>query len=235
MKAVVITGISSGLGRSLFKILADSEFKIVGISRRFLPEQTQKAQHSGGRIVLLKADLAAAWQDLGVPHLRQTLEQIDCTDIVFVSNAGTIHPVSSAERADPVTVRDAMAVNMLAPMLLVRELSAHVRRIGGNLAILNVSSGAASRPIAGWSSYCSAKAGIRMFLDVVAEENADQSAVRVVHIDPGVLDTGMQETIRKSDKSDMPSRDVFVRLEEEGRLRNPDDVARELVSRYLEP
>ena len=234
MKAVIITGISSGLGRSLFRILSDSGLKVVGISRRFLPEQTEKAQRSGGRIVLLEADLAATWQIPGIPRLRLTLDQLGCADLVFISNAGTIQPISATGHADPVAIRDAMAVNMLAPMLLVRELCEHVHRIQGRLTILNISSGAASRAIAGWGSYCSAKAGIRMFLDVVAEENANSPAVRVVHIDPGVLDTEMQTTIRNSDKSDMPSRDVFVRLDIEGKHRNPDDVACELVSRYLE-
>lgn len=233
MKAIVVTGISSGLGKSFFKILSGSEAKVVGISRRFLPEQREAAREFPERIVLLTMDLSASWHKLDTMLLERALERLACPELVFISNAGTIHPISPVDRAEPESIRNAMAVNMLGPMLLTRVLSGHVGRTNGKLTVLNISSGAASRAIAGWSSYCSTKAGIRMFFDVLAEDNAGRSAVKVIHIDPGVLDTGMQEAIRMAGKSDMPAKDAFVRLATEGKLRNPDDVAHELVSKYL--
>ena len=72
-----------------------------------------------------------------------------------------------------------------------------------------------------------------MFFDVLAAESAGASQVRITQIDPGALDTGMQKAIRSAERSDMPARDDFIRLKKEGKLRDPEDVASEIVSKYL--
>jgi len=63
--------------------------------------------------------------------------------------------------------------------------------------IINLSSGAAHRPLEGWSAYCAAKAGTAMLTAAVALEAGD-GGVRVYGFQPGVVDTSMQERIRGS-------------------------------------
>jgi len=62
-------------------------------------------------------------------------------------------------------------------------------------SIINVSSGAAYRPLEGWSSYCAAKAGLTMMTRSIALE---APGVRVFGFSPGTIDTDMQVKIRAS-------------------------------------
>ena len=53
--------------------------------------------------------------------------------------------------------------------------------------MINISSGAAHRPLEGWSAYCSAKAGLAMLTNAIALECAG-AGVRVFGLAPGVID-----------------------------------------------
>src|SRR6185436_10822491 len=63
--------------------------------------------------------------------------------------------------------------------------------------IVNVSSGAAYRPLEGWSSYCAAKAGLAMMTQSIALETAG-SGICLFGFSPGTIDTDMQVKIRAS-------------------------------------
>jgi benzil reductase ((S)-benzoin forming) len=92
--------------------------------------------------------------------------------------------------------------------------------------ILNISSGASFNAYSGWSVYCSSKAGLDMFTQVAGlEQNAEAQSTKVFALAPGIIETGMQELIRTTDESLFPERDKFIRLYEEGKLSNPDDIA----------
>ena len=65
--------------------------------------------------------------------------------------------------------------------------------------VVNISSGAASSPYAGWSVYCASKAGLDHFTRCVGLEQRGQAfPVTCIALAPGVIDTGMQEVIRAS-------------------------------------
>ncbi len=89
------------------------------------------------------------------------------------------------------------------------------------LTFVNISSGAANRAISNWSLYCSSKAFIEMFFNVAEKEYERH---RFFNIDPGVMDTNMQKSIRDSDFPDLSD---FQKLEKEGKLRATKDVALE--------
>jgi NAD(P)-dependent dehydrogenase (short-subunit alcohol dehydrogenase family) len=67
----------------------------------------------------------------------------------------------------------------------------------GGGTIVNVSSGAAIRPLEGWSAYCTAKAGLAMLTRAIMLENT-ATGIRVFGFQPGTTDTDMQVTIRAS-------------------------------------
>ena len=58
--------------------------------------------------------------------------------------------------------------------------------------VINVSSGAAVNPFAGWSAYCASKAGLSILTRVLAIEESDARGIRVYGFLPGVVDTEMQ-------------------------------------------
>jgi NAD(P)-dependent dehydrogenase (short-subunit alcohol dehydrogenase family) len=85
----------------------------------------------------------------------QRLGSID----ILVNNAGVIEPIGALVQSDPAAWRRSIEVNLLgayhtAHATLPRMLEA------GKGTVINISSGAAHRPLEGWSAYCSAKAGL---------------------------------------------------------------------------
>ena len=86
--------------------------------------------------------------------------------------------------------------------------------------VVNISSGAAVKPIGAWSAYCAAKAALTHLTAVLAVE---EPRIISVALRPGVVDTEMQAVIRREGPSAMdPERAAyFVQLKEEGRLEPP--------------
>lgn len=119
-----------------------------------------------------------------------------------------------------------MRINCLAPLMIANFLTKTAQAQGRPLLVLDVSSGAACRPIRGWQAYCTSKAAYKMGLDVLAAEN---SHIQVVHFDPGVMDTSMQALIRAQHVESMPEVEVFRSYREKGTLKAPFTVATELI------
>jgi len=137
--------------------------------------------------------------------------------------------VATLDAVDPGLLARNLAVNLVAPMLLMRRFlrmteGVPVRRV------INISSGAGRRPIPGWSAYCAAKAGLDMASRVAAlEARSRGQAVEVVSLAPGVIDTGMQGAVRDASPEEFPDVERFRRMKAEGGLRPADDVAADIL------
>jgi benzil reductase ((S)-benzoin forming) len=94
--------------------------------------------------------------------------------------------------------------------------------------LVMISSGAARTAYPGWSAYGAGKAALDQWARAVAAEQQRRGGVRVHSIAPGVVATAMQAHIRGMDAADFPPVDRFRRLHADGRLEDPDDVARRL-------
>merc|ERR1712157_30278 len=94
--------------------------------------------------------------------------------------------------------------------------------------ITAISSGASLRPIASWSAYCVAKAGLDMWVRCVAEEGKHNN-ISAIAVSPGVVDTGMQADIRSVESRDLPEQSKFVELYTSGQLAKSDQVAAQLL------
>jgi benzil reductase ((S)-benzoin forming) len=93
-------------------------------------------------------------------------------------------------------------------------------------SVVNISSGAAINAVMGWSAYCISKAALNMVTKCIAVETA--AARRLVYsisVNPGPLDTRMQERIRNADKNKSPAAERFSKMYLEGKLKKPEDVA----------
>ena len=66
-----------------------------------------------------------------------------------------------------------------------------------------------------------------MFYEVAKSEYEEH---RFFNIDPGVIDTNMQKSIRNSDFPDVSN---FKDLQEEGKLKSPNHVASEILNTVL--
>lgn len=176
---VLVTGASGGLGQAIAHACAKRGARLVVTGRR------EDALHELASAI----DAEVVVADLSDPHSVETLVgQVGEVD-VLVSNAalpgcGALASFSDAE------IDRALAVNVRAPMLLSRHLSAGMAdRRQGHLVF--VSSLAAAFPTPGLSIYNATKAALSSYALSLRAELAD-SGVGVSLVHPGpISETGM--------------------------------------------
>lgn len=223
-RAIIITGASRGLGFELLDLLVEADARPIALGRRLDPRHEAAAARNA--CVFVHADLSVL-PSLDQIDLAGSLPQA-ADEIVLISNAGVVEPIGTLGVIDAASLVTAFAVNALAPAVLARKLLATADAQGIRLRILNISTGAARRPLPGLAAYCASKAAAAMVFDCLTEERPD---VAIEHIDPGVLDTDMQSMLRSTDDPALPVRQMFVKFETEGKLQHPRDVARDILTR----
>ncbi|MPZ72947.1 MAG: SDR family NAD(P)-dependent oxidoreductase [Nitriliruptorales bacterium] len=219
---VWITGASSGLGAALATTAPFDDARVVSISRSPGPDGTEH----------LPADLAepVAWSAVET-HLLARLTGFDGGHAVFVHNASTLDPIGFAGEVDSPAYRANVLLNSAAGQVLGHAFLKAVAESGfdGRAVLVMISSGAATSAYPGWSSYCAGKAALDQWVRAVGEEQRSRdTGVTVLSIAPGVVATAMQEQIRATDEADFPPVQRFHELHDSGRLRDPEDAARDL-------
>ena len=93
------------------------------------------------------------------------------------------------------------------------------------LNIVNISSGATRSAYEGWGEYCSTKAALKMASQIFGLEEKDDANKTMLLLEPGVINTPMQNQVRQSDKSEFPMLDKFINLHKDGNLVEAEDVS----------
>jgi benzil reductase ((S)-benzoin forming) len=216
-KVFIITGANRGLGKAIVDLLIENENNfIISISRRLNEEQRN---YSKENFYFLKADLS---NNSISEKMRSINLLITGNDICYINNASIIDPISKIEDLNDEAIDKIISVNIKSTIIITKYLLRNFHQ--NKLTFVNISSGAASRAINNWSLYCSSKAFIKMFFNVAEGEYKQHS---FFNIDPGVIDTGMQKSIRNSDFPDVSD---FQKLEKEGKLQSAKDVAKEIIN-----
>lgn len=149
---------------------------------------------------------------------------------VLVNNAGVVDPVGMIDRVDAADLERAIAVNLAAPLVLMRRFLEATATLAKKRRVINISSGAGRRPVFGWGAYCAAKAGLDMATRVAAlEAGTARTGVELVSLAPGVIDTAMQGVIRSSSPEDFVDVERFRRLKADGELRPAAAVADDIL------
>jgi len=223
---VWITGSSRGIGAALAASVPYPDARIIDISR----SGPSVAAPDGAVIEHLTADLAdpSAWAAVEA-HLLAQLGDFTGERAVFLHNAGTIHPIGFAGEVDSAAYRRNVLLNSAAPQALGHAFLKAV--IDSNFArealLAMLTSGAASTPYEGWSSYSAGKAAVDMWVRATGAEQAMRGRrTRVVAVAPGVVDTAMQEHIRTMDEADFPRVGKFIDKHQSGQLTPPEEAAR---------
>jgi len=221
----LVTGASKGIGRSVSLELAKAGATVVLLARESeeLAQALEDVRHHAG-------DSIAVACDLGVPvdienAAKVVLEMTDRLD-GLVHNAGDIQPIKPLLQSDASGWARSMMVNLVGVQHLTQALAPALRG-EHRTRVTTISSGAALRPLASWSAYCTAKAGLDMWTRCLAEEGAE-SNITAVSVAPGIVDTAMQNTIRSAKPEDFPLRENFVNYHKDGQLSDPDAVASSL-------
>ena len=91
--------------------------------------------------------------------------------------------------------------------------------------IVNISSGAARSAYEGWGEYCTSKSALKMACQVMGAENKSNSRLCILNLEPGVINTPMQDKVRNSDPKSFPKLSKFTDLHKNGELLEPEEVA----------
>ncbi|MCG7344499.1 SDR family NAD(P)-dependent oxidoreductase [Sporosarcina sp. ACRSL] len=221
MNITIVTGASKGIGYELMKQLKEKGDKVIGIAR----------SNPNGDEDLIIADLSKTDRLTGM--ITSILEEnlSIATSFTLINNAGTVEPIGFIGSIDESKLTDALAVNLTAPMILSNAFIAALEKFEGRKRIVNISSGAGRKPYEGWGVYCTTKAGLDHFSRVVSiEQEKTEFPVEIVSIAPGIIDTGMQETIRSSNAEDFPLLERFIDYKEHGYLSSAAETANKLIA-----
>jgi 3-oxoacyl-[acyl-carrier protein] reductase len=194
-KIAIVTGGSRGIGAAAAMALAGAGATVMLVARDGMAASRTAAAivASGGHACGISCDVA---DYAGVEAMvDETSRRFGDPDIL-INNAGVIEPIGALAQSDAAAWARNINVNLIGAYNAVRVMLPQMLAAGRG-TVINVSSGAAHRPLEGWSAYCSAKAGLAMLTAALAMETA-QSEIRVFGLAPGVIDTDMQVTIRAS-------------------------------------
>jgi NAD(P)-dependent dehydrogenase (short-subunit alcohol dehydrogenase family) len=198
MPVAVITGASRGLGRALAAELAGREWRLVLDARDPRVLATTAATLPGGPHRVVPGDVTEPGHRRALLAAADSLGGAD----LLVNNASTLgaSPLPAFADLPATTYAEVLAVNVVAPMALARELLPALRERGGR--VLNLSSDAAVEPYEGWGAYGSSKAALDHASRILA---AEEPRLRVYAVDPGDMRTQLhQDAFPGQDISDRP-------------------------------
>ncbi|AJC21635.1 SDR family oxidoreductase [Pandoraea pulmonicola] len=226
----ILTGASRGLGAALARGLLAPGTHLVTLARRTDDDLATLAAAKGVSLEQIPVDLSDADAAARVAERVCAALPRDAGRYLLINNAGTVNPVAnSAVLDDAGAIGAAFTLNVTSVMLLTSRFLAATQGLAAQRQIVNISSGAGRNPNAGWAVYCSTKAALDMYTRVVNAEHREHG-VRAVSLAPGVVDTGMQETIRSSSVESFPALARFQDLKASGKLSSPEDVARRILA-----
>ncbi|HET6952462.1 MAG TPA: SDR family NAD(P)-dependent oxidoreductase [Acidimicrobiales bacterium] len=224
-RVAVVTGASRGLGAGMA-----ARFATVGLGLG-LAARTEPGAPPGSASVVAAVDVTdAAAVDRFCDTVIGRFGRID----LWVNNAGALGPIGPLRDVDPDGVREVVEVNVLGVLHGSAAFARHVRsRLGGGV-LVNITSGAARTPYAGWAAYCGAKAAVDQITRVVAVEEAD-AGLRAHAVAPGVVDTGMQAAIRATGPERFPAVERFRALARHDGFNSPAWVADHVLALAFAP
>ncbi len=194
-KAAVVTGASRGIGAAVARELARLGVGVVLAARTLGESETVAAEirQAGGRAEALACDVARYEQvAAAAERCRALYGSLD----ILVNNAGVIEPIAPLAESDPALWGQAIDINVKGVYHGLRAAVPLMLEQGGG-TVVNISSGAATSALEGWSHYCSSKAAVLMLTRCVHKEYAAQG-IKVVGLSPGTVATDMQRAIKAS-------------------------------------
>jgi NAD(P)-dependent dehydrogenase (short-subunit alcohol dehydrogenase family) len=189
----IITGAGRGIGAAAAKALTESGARVVVSARDQTKAQAVVDTLQPGTGIAVACDVADP------AHLARIVVETERTfgkPSILVNNAGVVAPIGLLHEVDPEVVAQAIRVTLVGAAFACQAVLPAMLEAGRG-RIINLSSGAAHRPLEGWSCYCAAKAGLAMLTRSLALEYG-ASGIKAFGFSPGIVDTDIQAEIRAS-------------------------------------
>lgn len=178
MSNILITGISSGIGKALAKTYSNNGYEIYGLSRT----KSNEYNH-------VECDLEKVY-DISY-KLSTLLKNVEQIDVVYL-NAGVLGNIEYLNNIKLHDLETSFTINTWANKVIIEYLITNNINVKQVVAI---SSGASQKTYTGWGEYSISKAALNMMIQVYAEENPD---IHFLSVSPGPVDTPMQDYINKN-------------------------------------
>jgi len=185
-----ITGVSTGFGREMARVLVEGGNQVIGTVRR----AEQRAELEAERIDTILTDVNDTAQvEAAVGEVQARLGGVD----VLVNNAG-FGQTGAAEALSMDEFRAVMETNFFGAVAVTRAFLPQLREAGGT--IVNISSMAGLIGFGGMSAYNASKFALEGFSEALAEEVAP-FGVKVLIVEPGAFRTDFSgRSIRNASK-----------------------------------
>lgn len=138
------------------------------------------------------------------------------------AGAGVVGQLLGKPETTLARYREVFDLDVMAPYMLTNAAIHHLEKTEG--CIINLSSVAAQRPLAGFGNYCMAKAAVDMLTKVSALEFAPKR-VRVNAIAPASVETNFHSSAGMSPETARAYYEASCSTHPIGRVGKPDDIS----------
>lgn len=217
-KTVLVTGASSGIGRSVafYFLNKGASVALVGQDVQSMREMCTKNKFKNAVIFCL--DLV---KDIQVFDLKSSLvEQLKTLDIVV--NCAGVNIDGDIEKTYPQELDYSVDVNVRANFIIIKNISKFLNK---DASIINISCLYGHRPMCGMISGCMSKAGLEALTRYAAAELAPQG-VRVNAIASCPVETNIMRLLRVSENEVNLYREKMAKYIPMGRIAKPDDIVK---------
>lgn len=215
-KVAFITGAASGIGRAAAIAFATEGARVVITDRSEAPLERLRAEieAGGSEVLAIRCDVSVPEDVEGA--VARAVERFGRLDCAF-NNAGVENkaaPVHEIALDDWDRILD---INLRGTFVCMKHEIAQMLRQGGGV-VVNTSSGAGIRGVAGGASYAASKHALIGLTKSAALDYA-KSKIRVNAVLPGNIETSMMDRFTGGDIQ------KAIDLEPVGRLGKPEEIA----------
>jgi NAD(P)-dependent dehydrogenase (short-subunit alcohol dehydrogenase family) len=215
-KVVFISGAASGIGRAAALAFATEGARVAILDRS--AEALQKVEASvkdaGGDVLAIACDVSSP--DQVEAAIKQLIDRFGRLDVAF-NNAGVENKAAPVHEIDLAEWDRILGINLRGTFICMKHELAQMVKQGGGV-VVNTSSGAGIRGVAGGAAYAASKHAIIGLTRSAALDYAKQN-IRVNAVLPGNIETPMMDRFTGGDIQ------KAIDLEPVGRLGKPEEIA----------
>ncbi|MGZ8290197.1 MAG: SDR family oxidoreductase [Telluria sp.] len=179
----VVTGAGGGIGAAIARQLAPLSESLILVGRRAAPMQLLRAELPVP-VQLVCGDLSDSATLAAIEAAARQMGGLN----LLINNAG-VSQFHSFETQSPDAIRSMLDTNLLAPMLLTRQLLPLLRQ-APSAQVVNVGSIFGLLGFPGFAAYGASKAGLKGFSQSLRRELSD-TGIEVRHFAPRATSTGI--------------------------------------------
>jgi NAD(P)-dependent dehydrogenase (short-subunit alcohol dehydrogenase family) len=220
-KVAIVTGVASGMGKSISMIFAREGAKatLADINEKDGKQAAEAIIKEGGDAIFTKLDVTNEdqWKD----SVKKTVEKFG--KLTTLVNCAGIFFGKSIEEMTYAEWKRVIAINLDGVFLGIKYSVGALKNSGGG-SIINMSSAGGIVGTVDSSPYNASKGGVRLLTKAAAMEfskTGHNYNIRVNSVHPGVIKTPMTEWIQRGDEGS----DAIVKEQPIGYLGEPEDVA----------